>query len=61
MSKIRMAIVGGGNCASSLIQGLEFYRQRADRDLGGLMHRSIGGIGDRAAPMAASEAPAAGE
>jgi myo-inositol-1-phosphate synthase len=28
-----------------LIQGLEFYRQRANRDLGGLMHRSIGGYG----------------
>ncbi len=45
MPKIKMAIAGVGNCASSLIQGLEFYRHRANRDLGGLMHRSIGGYG----------------
>jgi myo-inositol-1-phosphate synthase len=45
MPRIQVAIVGVGNCASSLIQGLEFYRHRANRDLGGLMHRSIGGYG----------------
>ncbi len=45
MPKIKMAIAGVGNCASSLIQGLEFYRHRANRDLGGLMHRRIGGYG----------------
>ena len=45
MPKIRVSIVGVGNCASSLIQGLEFYRRHANRDLGGLMHRSIGGYG----------------
>ncbi len=43
MLKIRVAIVGVGNCASSLIQGLEFYRRYENRDLGGLMHPSIGG------------------
>ncbi|MCP4318467.1 MAG: inositol-3-phosphate synthase [Hyphomicrobiales bacterium] len=43
MPKIQVAIAGVGNCASSLIQGLEFYSHRANRDLGGLMHRSIGG------------------
>ena len=26
MSKIRLAIAGVGNCANSLIQGLEYYR-----------------------------------
>ena len=45
MPKIRTAIVGVGNCASSLIQGLEFYRHLRNRDLGGLMHPSIGGYG----------------
>jgi myo-inositol-1-phosphate synthase len=45
MRKIRLAIAGLGNCASSLIQGLEFYRHQANRDLGGLMHPSIGGYG----------------
>ena len=43
MPKIRVAVVGVGNCASSLIQGLEFYHLHANQDLGGLMHRSIGG------------------
>ena len=27
MGKIRIAIVGVGNCAASLIQGMEYYRQ----------------------------------
>ena len=45
MLKIRVAIVGVGNCASSLVQGLEFYRRQGNRDLGGLMHPSIGGYG----------------
>mgnify|MGYP003693964607 CR=1 FL=1 len=26
MSKVRLAIVGVGNCASSLVQGLEYYK-----------------------------------
>ena len=26
MSKVRLAIVGAGNCASSLVQGVQFYR-----------------------------------
>jgi myo-inositol-1-phosphate synthase len=46
MGKIKTAIVGIGNCASSLIQGIEHYRRMGandpDRDLG-LMHHSIGG------------------
>jgi myo-inositol-1-phosphate synthase len=41
--KIRLAVVGVGNCASSLIQGLEFYRDAdpAD-DVPGLMHVTLG-------------------
>jgi myo-inositol-1-phosphate synthase len=43
MTKVRLAIVGVGNCASSLVQGLEFYR---DADPGetvpGLMHVALG-------------------
>lgn len=39
--KIRIAIIGAGNCASSLVQGIEYYR---NRDVGfGLMHADIGG------------------
>jgi len=29
VAKIRVAIVGAGNCASSLVQGVEFYRPAA--------------------------------
>jgi len=39
--KIRLAIAGVGNCASSLIQGVEFYR--ATRDTIGLLYPEIGG------------------
>jgi myo-inositol-1-phosphate synthase len=44
MSKVRLAIVGVGNCASSLVQGFEYYRdaQVSDR-VPGLMHVDLGG------------------
>jgi myo-inositol-1-phosphate synthase len=44
MGKVRVAIVGVGNCASSLVQGVEFYRN-ADPDafIPGLMHADLGG------------------
>ncbi len=45
MTRIRAAIAGVGNCASSLIQGLEFYRRRSNREMAGLMHPRIGGRG----------------
>ncbi|HEX4652964.1 MAG TPA: inositol-3-phosphate synthase [Candidatus Udaeobacter sp.] len=42
--KIRVAIVGVGNCASSLVQGVEFYRNAAeDHFVPGLMHVNLGG------------------
>ena len=43
MTKTRVAIAGLGNCASSLIQGIEFYRERSSGDVAGLMHPDIGG------------------
>ena len=44
MSKIRVAIIGVGNCASSLVQGVEFYQNAKDDDLiPGLMHVKLGG------------------
>ncbi len=43
MDKIRIAIVGVGNCASSLIQGLEYYRDKHPDNAIGLMHWEIGG------------------
>ncbi len=44
MSKIKIAIAGLGNCASSLLQGIEYYRQLPPEnvDSSGLMHYSIG-------------------
>lgn len=42
--KVRVAIVGVGNCASSLVQGLEFYKNAKDDDfVPGLMHVNLGG------------------
>jgi myo-inositol-1-phosphate synthase len=44
MSKLRLAIVGVGNCASSLVQGLEYYKDADPEDrVPGLMHVELGG------------------
>ncbi|HXK21340.1 MAG TPA: inositol-3-phosphate synthase [Myxococcota bacterium] len=40
---IRIAIVGVGNCASSLVQGLTYYADKRPEDAVGLMHWEIGG------------------
>ena len=45
MEKIRIAIAGVGNCASALVQGLEYYRIHNNKELAGLMHPSIGSWG----------------
>lgn len=42
--KVRVAIIGVGNCASSLVQGVEFYRNAKESDhVPGLMHVNLGG------------------
>ena len=41
--KVRLAIVGVGNCASSLIQGLFYYKDREGGSVNGLMHPDVGG------------------
>ena len=49
MGKINVAIIGVGNCASSLVQGIHNYREiPEDETVPGLMHPRIGGyeIGD---------------
>ena len=43
LEPIRVAIVGVGNCASSLVQGIQFYRNKTAADSVGLMHWHIGG------------------
>jgi myo-inositol-1-phosphate synthase len=41
---IRVAIVGVGNCANSLVQGVEYYKDAAiDQEIPGLMHAVVGG------------------
>jgi myo-inositol-1-phosphate synthase len=43
MKKIRVGIVGVGNCASSLVQGVEYYQKaRAGESVPGLMHVDLG-------------------
>ena len=48
MREVRIAIAGIRNCASSLVQGLRFYKNRDEREIAGLMHPKIGewNVGD---------------
>ena len=41
MQKIKVAVAGIGNCASALVQGLEYYSSRSNSELAGLMHPRI--------------------
>jgi len=42
--KVRVAIIGVGNCASSLVQGVQFYKDAAeDAIIPGIMHSRLGG------------------
>lgn len=44
MGKIRVAIIGVGNCASALVQGVHYYRDAQEDDfVPGLMHVNLGG------------------
>jgi myo-inositol-1-phosphate synthase len=44
MGKIRVALIGVGNCASSLVQGVKFYDSAGGSDfVPGLMHPELGG------------------
>ncbi len=44
MSEVRVAIIGVGNCASSLVQGVHYYRNTPDDEfIPGLMHNNLGG------------------
>jgi myo-inositol-1-phosphate synthase len=42
--KVRVAVIGAGNCASSLVQGVQYYKDaQADDFVPGLMHVNLGG------------------
>ena len=43
MGKINVAIIGVGNCASSLVQGVHFYRDAQEgEEIPGIMHPLLG-------------------
>ncbi|MEW6253289.1 MAG: inositol-3-phosphate synthase [Planctomycetota bacterium] len=48
MAQIRLAIAGVGNCASSLLQGIEYYQRAVSTESAGLVHPVLGAyrIGD---------------
>jgi myo-inositol-1-phosphate synthase len=42
--KVRLALVGVGNCAAALVQGVHYYKNAADdAEIPGLMHATVGG------------------
>ena len=41
--EVRLAVAGVGNCASSLLQGIEYYRTRSPVESAGVLHPEIGG------------------
>ena len=45
MSKVRVGLLGVGNCASSLVQGIHYYKHGQGAGRSGLMHENIGGYG----------------
>ena len=60
--KVRVAIVGVGNCASALVQGIKFYREAApDETVAGLMHVVLGGYHVRDIEVVAAFDIAAGK
>jgi len=44
LPKIKVALIGVGNCASALIQGLQFYSITGKKTLAGLRNPSLGGL-----------------
>jgi myo-inositol-1-phosphate synthase len=41
--KIKVAIVGVGNCASALVQGIYYYQKNQGQGVSGLMFEDVGG------------------
>jgi hypothetical protein len=51
MDPIKIAIAGVGNCASSLLQGIEYYRQNPGDAVDGLMHHEVAGYKPLSRPL----------
>ena len=45
VDKIRVALVGLGNCFSGLIQGIEYYRKNPSQEVIGIIHDKLRGRG----------------
>jgi myo-inositol-1-phosphate synthase len=60
--EIRFAIVGVGNCASALLQGVSFYSDEDQESAAGLMHWCVGpySVGDIRSAMVARDRGIAG-
>lgn len=43
MGKIKVGVVGVGNCFAGLAQGIEYYKRNPGREIVGIMHERIGG------------------
>jgi len=41
--EIRCAVVGVGNCFAGLVQGIEYYKRHREKEIVGVMHRTMGG------------------
>ncbi len=54
MREIRVGIVGVGNCASALIQGLEYYTGKENQTVAGLMHDDICGYNAKSIKVVAA-------
>lgn len=47
MSKVKVALIGVGNCASAFVQGLQYYGKRAKEECVGLRNPQLGGLSTR--------------
>jgi len=45
MSKIKVAVVGVGNCFAGLVQGIEYYKNKPEEKVIGIMHEKVGEYG----------------
>ena len=45
VEKIKVALVGIGNCFSGLIQGIEYYKRNPSEEVIGLIHEQLGKYG----------------